>query len=50
VVDVEKFVALPDATVVERHRSGWLALIHQHLMSLGRLNDLTHRQAERNAA
>ncbi len=50
VVDVEKFVALPEATVVEWHRSGWLALIHQHLMSLGRFNDLTRRQAERDAA
>ena len=50
VVDVEKFVALPEATVVEWHRSGWLALIHQHLMSLGRFNDLTRRQVERLAA
>ncbi len=49
-VDVEKFVALPEATVVEWHRSGWLALIHQHLMSLGRFNDLTRRQVERLAA
>ena len=45
VVDVEKFVALPEATVVEWHRSGWLALIHQHLMSLGRFNDLTRRRS-----
>nr|WP_303635498.1 SapC family protein [Stenotrophomonas sp. 704A1] len=50
VVDVEKLIALPDATVVEWHRNGWLALIHQHLMSLGRFNDLTRRQAGRNAA
>ena len=50
VVDVEKFVALPEATVIEWHRSGWLALIHQHLMSLGRFNDLTRRQVERLAA
>lgn len=50
VVDVEKFVALPEETVIEWHRSGWLALIHQHLMSLGRFNDLTRRQVERLAA
>lgn len=47
---MEKFAALPDATVVQWHRSGWLALVHQHLMSLGRLNDLTRRQAEHNEA
>ncbi|MEL6078902.1 SapC family protein, partial [Stenotrophomonas maltophilia] len=50
VVDVEKFVALPEAPVIEWHRSGWLALIPQHLMSLGRFNDLTRRQGERLAA
>jgi len=47
---MEKFAALPDATVVQWHRSGWLALVHQHLMSPGRFNDLTRRQAERDAA
>ncbi|WP_141452934.1 SapC family protein [Pseudoxanthomonas sp. z9] len=40
VVDGEKFAALPDAVVVDWHRKGWLALVHFHLASLGRFNDL----------
>lgn len=49
VVDVEKFQKLPDAVVLEWHRKGWLALVHQHLMSLGRFGDLSRREAERAA-
>lgn len=49
VVDVEKFGQLPDATVLEWHRKGWLALVHQHLMSLHRFSDLSRRQAARTA-
>lgn len=40
VVDGEKFAALPDAVVLDWHRKGWLALVHFHLASLGRFNDL----------
>ena len=47
VVDVEKFTALPDDVVLDWHRKGWLALVHQHLMSLGRFGDLSRREAER---
>jgi len=45
VVDVEKFAALPDATVVAWHRSGWLALVHHHLSSLARFSALVNRQS-----
>jgi len=45
VVDVEKFAALPDATVVAWHRSGWLALVHHHLSSLARFSALVSRQS-----
>lgn len=47
VVDVEKFGKLPDATVLDWHRKGWLALVHQHLMSLHRFSDLSRRQVTR---
>lgn len=40
VVDAERFAALPDAVIVDWHRKGWLALVHFHLASLGRFNDL----------
>ena len=44
VVDVEKFTALPDATVLDWHRKGWLALVHFHLSSLERFSVLLDRQ------
>lgn len=47
VVDVEKFTQLPDEVVLEWHRKGWLALVHQHLMSLGRFGDLSRRESLR---
>lgn len=47
VIDVEKFSKLSDETVLEWHKKGWLALVHQHLMSLHRFGDLTRRQAKR---
>jgi len=46
VVDVEKFAALPDETVVAWHRSGWLALVHHHLSSLARFSALVNRQSQ----
>jgi len=47
VVDVDKYTALSDEVVLDWHRKGWLALVHQHLMSLGRFGDLSRREALR---
>jgi len=44
VVDRERFAALDDATVLEWHRKGWLALVHFHLASLDRFQALLDRQ------
>lgn len=44
IVDTEKFAALPDATVLDWHRKGWLALVHFHLASLERFSVLLERQ------
>lgn len=48
-VDPERFRNLDDATVVEWHRKGWLALVNLHLASLGRLTSLMDRQMRRAA-
>ena len=40
VVDREKFASLPDATIVDWHKKGWLALVHYHLASLERFAGL----------
>ena len=45
VVDPERFAALDEATVADWHRKGWLALIHFHLASLERFQNLLRRQA-----
>jgi len=45
VIDTEKLSRLPDATVLDWHKKGWLALIHFHLASLDRFADLLARQA-----
>jgi hypothetical protein len=47
VVDAERFAALADDKVVAWHRNGWLGLVHHHLASLERLNDLLLRQGRR---
>lgn len=47
VVDVDKYTQLPDEVVLDWHRKGWLALVHQHLMSLGRFSDLSRRESDR---
>ncbi|KAF1017145.1 MAG: hypothetical protein GAK31_00404 [Stenotrophomonas maltophilia] len=47
VIDAEKLRDLPDATVIDWHRKGWLSLANQHLMSLGRFSDLTNRLSVR---
>jgi SapC protein len=40
VVDKERFAALPDTTVAQWHRNGWLALGNLHLASLERWSSL----------
>lgn len=49
IVDLEKFQQLPDATILELHRDGSLALIHAHLMSLKALSRLMMRKQLRKA-
>lgn len=49
IVDVDQLAALPDETVVEWHRNGWLALVHYHLASLDRFPSLLARRAARAA-
>lgn len=44
VIDREKFAGLPDATVFDWHRQGWLALAHFHFASLDRFLDLLARE------
>ena len=46
-VDEDKLRALPDATIVELHRSGLLAVLHAHLLSLGNLRRLIERKSRR---
>lgn len=50
VVDEQKLAQLPDAAVLELHRSGALALVHAHLMSLNQIRSLIDRHARRTAA
>ncbi|HZV09152.1 MAG TPA: SapC family protein, partial [Novosphingobium sp.] len=44
IVDAQRVAGLPDSVVTEWHRNGWLTLIDFHLASLGRWQDLLHRQ------
>lgn len=48
-VDEAKLLALPDAQVVELHRSGTLGVLYAHLASLGNLQALLDRKARRMA-
>ncbi|HYD99895.1 MAG TPA: SapC family protein [Alphaproteobacteria bacterium] len=47
VVDEAKLADLDADTVVDWHRKGWLALIHAHLMSMGRWQNLVDLKAKR---
>lgn len=47
VVDQDKLQALPDAAVLELHRTGMLGLIHQHFASLSNLQALADRKDRR---
>jgi hypothetical protein len=49
-VDEERLRKLSDAQVLELHRSGVLALLHAHLLSMGLVSRLAERMAERVAA
>jgi hypothetical protein len=49
-VDEDKLNALPDATVLELHRSGMLMLLNAHLISMSNIRDLLERKALRMAA
>jgi hypothetical protein len=43
-VDEERLKALPDATVIELHRNGMLALLNLHLASLANMRHLVERK------
>jgi hypothetical protein len=47
VVDEAKLAELPDAVVIELNKSGALALIHAHLLSLQHVRSLVDRHARR---
>jgi hypothetical protein len=49
-VDEAKLAALPDATLVELHKSGVMALLHAHQISLGVMRALVERRLARRAA
>ncbi|HEX6363563.1 MAG TPA: SapC family protein [Albitalea sp.] len=49
-VDEDRLHALPEADVLQLHRSGMLMLMHVHLASLGNLQPLVERKAMRLAA
>jgi SapC len=42
-VDEEKLAKLPDAEVLELHRTGALGVLHAHLVSMGQVNGLARR-------
>lgn len=48
-VNEDRLLKLPDATLAELHRSGILALIHAHRISLGNLRRLAERRARKQA-
>lgn len=48
-IDEAKYAALPDATVLELHRSGILGLINAHQLSMGNMTRLVQRRAKRAA-
>lgn len=49
IVDEERFRGLPEAVVLDWHRRGWLMLVHHHLASLDRFENLLARQQRRTA-
>jgi SapC len=49
-LDEEKLGSLPDATVIDLHRTGVLSLIHAHQISLGLMRSLVERRVAQRAA
>jgi hypothetical protein len=49
-INEEKFKALPDATILEWHRKGWLHAVYFHLQSLNNWDALLARTSARMAA
>lgn len=49
VIDEAKLLALPDAVVVELHRSGALSVLHAHLLSMGNVQRLLEKHVRRTA-
>lgn len=49
-LDEEKLNALPDATVIDLHKSGVLALLHAHQISLGMMRALVEQRVARRAS
>jgi hypothetical protein len=49
-IEEEKLLKLPDATVLELHRNGMLALLHLHLASVANLRYMVERKARLAAA
>jgi SapC protein len=50
VIDEEKLMALPDATVLSLFRSGELHLVSMHLVSLANMKELVERMAQRRSS
>ncbi len=48
-LDEEKLAALPDASVLDLHKTGVLALLHAHQISLGLMRALVERRVARRA-
>lgn len=48
-LDEEKLGALPDATVIDLHKNGVLALLHAHQISLGLMRALVERRVAQRA-
>ncbi len=46
-IDEEKFRALPDADALDLHRTGLLALLHAHMISLRNMRRLAEWKMER---
>ena len=49
-LDEEKFAALPDADVLDLHKTGVMALLHAHRLSLGLMRALVERRLARQAS
>ncbi|WKL58957.1 SapC family protein [Asticcacaulis sp. ZE23SCel15] len=47
IIDPERFSALDESIITEWHRKGWLGIVHFHLASLERFQNLVKRQSRR---